>query len=228
MSDIGFMDALFLTKSRLDADARATPETARRLGELRTWQAERLAATYADLRRDPGYTAAVDFFLTDLYGPQDFTRRDDDFARAWGRLKRGLPDAALEVLARALELQVLSAELDQAMLARLAAGPVTGLSYASAYRAVGRPDARQRQIDLALGIGTDLARLVTFPLIGLALRVAHAPAHLAGFGALQDFLERGYDAFRKMANAGVLLEAIRSRETALMRKLFDGNEDPFA
>lgn len=227
MPDVGHMDQLFLTKRQLDAAARATPETTRRLSELRTWQAERLAKTYADVRREPRCTAAVDFFLTDLYGPQDFTRRDDDFARAWNRLKRGLPDAALEVLARALELQVLSAELDQAMVGRLAPGPLTGVSYANAYRAVGRPDARQRQIDLAMGIGTDLGRLVTFPLIGLALRVAHVPAHLAGFGALQDFLERGYDAFRKMGDPRVLLEAIRSRETTLMGRLFDGHEDPF-
>ena len=227
MPDVGFMDALFLAKRRLDADARATPEITGRLSQLRTWQADRLARTYADLRRDPRCTAALEFFITDLYGPQDFTRRDDDFARAWGRLKRGLPHAALEVLARALELQVLSAELDQAMVARLAAGPLTGLAYANAYRAVGRPDARQRQIDLVTGIGTDLGRLVTFPLIGLALRVAHAPAHLAGFGALQDFLERGYDAFRTMEDPGVLLESIRSRETTLMHRLFDGREDPF-
>ncbi len=227
MSDVGHMDQLFMAKRRLDADAHASPETTARLGELRAWQAERLAKTYADLRQDSRCKAAVDFFLTDLYGPQDFTRRDDDFARAWGRLKRGLPDAALEVLARALELQVLSAELDQAMVARLASGPLTGSSYANAYRAVGRADARQRQIELAMSIGTDLARLVTFPLIGLALRVAHAPAHLAGFGALQDFLERGYAAFRKMGDAGVLLEAIRVRETTLMRRLFDDTEDPF-
>ncbi len=227
MPDIGCLDQLFLTKRRLDADALASPETTKRLNELRTWQADRLARTYADLRRDPRCTAALDFFLTDLYGPQDFTRRDDDFARAWGRLRRGLPDAAVEVLARALELQVLSAELDHAMTAHLASRPITGLSYANAYRAVGRADARQRQIDLVTGIGADLGRLVAYPLIGLALRVAHVPAHLAGFGALQDFLERGFAAFRKMGDPSALLGAIGSRESALMHRLFEGIEDPF-
>lgn len=119
--------------------------------------------------------------------------------------------------------------VDELFLAkrRLDADARASLSYANAYRAVGRADARQRQVDLVIGIGTDLGRLVTFPLIGLALRVAHAPAHLAGFGALQGFLERGYDVFRRMEDPGVLLEAIRSRETAMMRRLFDGSEDPF-
>lgn len=227
MPDIAYLDRLLATKRDLDAQGRATVDASRRLGELRAWQAARLAKTYEDLRCNPRCTAAVDFFLTDLYGPRDFARRDADFTRAWKRLKRGLPDAALEVLARALELQVLSEELDQAMVARLVAGPVTALSYANAYRLVGRADARQRQIDLVTGIGTDLGRLVGFPLIGLALRVAHAPAHLAGLGALQDFLERGFAVFRRMGDTGVLVEAIQARETALMERLFGGADEPF-
>ncbi len=227
MSELGDLDRLLLTKRRLDAQACATEEIAQRLRELKAWQAARLARTYDDLRRDPRCTAAVNFFLTDLYGPQDFGRRDDDVIRAWSRLKGGLPDAAAEVLAQALELQVLSSELDQAMLERLATHPLTGLSYADAYRAVGRADARQRQIDLVVSIGSDLGRLVAFPFIGLALRVAHAPAHLAGFGTLHDFLERGFAAFRRMGDPRVLIEAIRSRETTLMHRLLGGADDPF-
>jgi hypothetical protein len=226
MPDIGYLDQLFAAQRRLEADA-ATPATSRRLGELKAWQAERLAKTYADLRLDSHCTAAVDFFLTDLYGPQDFARRDADFFRAWGRLKHGLPDAALKVLALALELQVLSAELDRAMVSRLAPGPITGISYATAYRTVARPEARQRQIDLVANIGTCLGRLVGFPLVGLALRAAHLPAHLAGFGALQDFLERGFAAFHRMEDARLLMDAIETRETALMHRLFGGADDPF-
>jgi hypothetical protein len=192
MPDIGHLDELFAAKRRLDADANASPETSRRLSELKSWQAARLAKTYEDLRHDPRCAAATEFFLTDLYGPQDFARRDDDFARAWDRLKRGLPGAALDVLARALELQVLSAELDQAS---------------------------RHQIELVVDIGTALGRLVAFPLLGLALRAAHVPAHLAGFGALQEFLERGFAAFRRMGDPRVLLEAIQVRETALMHAL---------
>lgn len=226
MLDIGYLESLFAARQRLDADADATPQTAQRLTGLKAWQVTRLAGTYEDLRRDPHCTAAVDFFLTDLYGPQSFTRRDADLVRAWDRLKRGLPEAALETLARALELQVLSAQLDQAMVAQLAGTPVTEPSYANAYRTVGRADARQRQIDLVVSIGRDLGRLVEFPLVGLALRAAHIPAHLAGFGTLQDFLERGYAAFRRLRNPWALLEAIRTRETALLHELLDGSVDP--
>jgi hypothetical protein len=200
----------------------------RELSELRAWQAARLASTYGDLLHDPECVDAVKFFLTDLYGPQDHTRRDQDLARAWSILSRTLPRAALGLLERALELQTLTAGLDQAMAQQLAAGPVTQESYAAAYRAVGRPEARRRQIDLVLTIATDLERVVQHAWVGLALRAARVPAHAAGFGALQDFLERGFAAFRRMKNAERMLSAIRERETRLCTALLAGNPAPFA
>lgn len=227
MSDVGRLDALLAAKRELDATCSATPQAAQRLRELQAWQAARLARTYDDLRGEPRYAAAVEFFLSDLYGPHDFTRRDAQFTRAWRRLKRGLPAAALQVLGLTIELQVLSAELDQAMLSRLGGVAVSNPTYAKAYREVGRRDARQRQIDLLVEIGTELQRVVTLPVIGLMLKAAHLPAHLAGLGALQGFLERGFGAFRRMGSAQVLLEAVRSRETALMQALFAGCADPF-
>ncbi len=53
------------------ADSRLAPA----MKLLNAWQAERLARTYADLRVDPRYKPATEFFLSDLYGPKDFTER---------------------------------------------------------------------------------------------------------------------------------------------------------
>ena len=196
-------------------------------GVVRAWQAARLARTYDDLRKDNRYGGAVEFFLTELYGPQDFTRRDDDLRRAWSHFKRALPNAALQVLQRTLALQVLSEELDQAMAEHLSADPLTGASYSAAYHSVGRADARRRQVDLLIVIGEDLERLARHSWISLALRAAHVPAYAAGFRALQDSLERGFAGFRRMKGAHRLLAAIRQRETQLMEALFSGSTDPF-
>lgn len=224
---IDAVQQLMARKRAVAARTSADPTLARRLHELRAWQAARLSRTYADLGGEPEYAAAVQFFLSDLYGPQDLGRRDSDLERAWRHFKRALPAAALAILERAVSLDVLSAELDQAMAEVLPAGvadpcPVTADSYAAAYRRVGRQDDRRRQIDLIIAVGEDLDRIVRRPLIGLALRAAHVPAHAAGFGALQDFLERGFAAFRRMPGAARLLAAIRERETQLMQALLDG------
>ena len=220
-------EKLLQRKAALDARVDETPALADTLRELRAWQAARLLRTYEDLRRDDRCGGAVEFFLNELYGPQDFTRRDSDFRRAWKYFKRALPDPALQVLQRTLALQVLSEELDLAMAERLPRGPLTSASYSAAYCSVGSPEARREQVDLLIAIGEDLDRLVRHSWISLALRAARVPASAAGFGALQDFLERGFAAFRRMKSAQRLLAAIRQRETQLMEALFKGDADPF-
>jgi len=216
------LDELLRQRALLEASERALPRSDARLRELRIWQAARLARTYDDLRRDPQSAEAITFFLSDLYGLADHTRRDQDLTRAWETLKRTLPQGALEVLGSALELQVLAAQLDQAMAAQLGPLPLSWPTYAAAYRAVGRPDARRRQIELVVMIGEDLQRLVRHEWLALALRAARAPARLAGFAALQDFLERGFAAFRKLPDARRLLSTIEDRESRLSAALFSG------
>jgi len=226
MRDSKELEELLRQRALLDASAPATPEHGTRLRELRLWQAARLARTYDDLRRDPQCSDAIDFFLTDLYGIEDHTRRDQDLTRGWGHLKRTLPQAALEVLGCALELQVLTAQLDQAMAGQIGSGPLNWATYATAYREVGRADARRRQIDLVVTIGRHLERLVRRDWMALALRAARVPANLAGFGALQDFLERGFAAFRRLRDSQRVLSAIQDRESRLSAALFSGAEVP--
>ena len=201
----------------------AEPALAERLRELRHWQAARLARTYEDLAHDARQAPAIEFFLTDLYGPQDFGPRDRDLARAGPLLQRALPRGALRVLIDAIELYALSGELDQALARALPPGPIDPANYAHAYRAAGRAADRQHQIELIVRIGERLAQAVRQPLIGLTLRATHLPAHLAGFGALQDFLERGFDAFHRLGDARIFLDAIRARESALSTALLRGD-----
>lgn len=223
-SSAGNLDELLARKRAVDVRAAASSLLAARLPELRAWQTNRLAQTYADLRRDPQYAGAIEFFLNDLYGPHDLTRRDRELMRAWGLLKRTLPAMALDALGQAIELEVLSAELDQLVTAALSSWPVTGAGYADAYRVVGRRDARERQIDLVVGVGEDLDRVVRHAWIGAALGLARGPAHAAGFGVLQDFLERGFAAFAGMKDAQPFLGAVREREMQLLQALFAGDD----
>jgi hypothetical protein len=201
----------------------ADAKLAARVGALARFQAGRLAATYADLQQQPRYRPAVDFFLTDLYGPQDLRERDEQVLRALDRLKRFLPGSALDALARAFELHVLTIELDAATAAQLGSADLPdGAAYAAAYRAAGRRADRARQIALIGEIGSLLDTLAHHPEVGLAIRLARGPAHAAGYGQLQDFLERGYDAFRRLDGAREFLAAIDARERRLMEELFAG------
>jgi hypothetical protein len=210
------LDELLARSRRLEPAKSDSSDFVASLRELRAWQSARLGRTYQDFREDPRYSPAVEFFLTDLYGPQEFTERNRDLRRAWAYLKRALPAAAMQVLAQAIELDVLTLEFDHAMVRALGAASVTDATYAAAYRSVDDRARRTRQIDLIVGIGENLIRIVRRVWIGPLLQAAHIPAHAAGFGALQDFLERGFAAFRRMRDAERLLKAIREREILFM------------
>lgn len=212
------------------AERAANAGLARALAFLGTWQTRRLRRTYADLEGTPRYAAAMRFFETDLYGGGDFAQRDDDLARIVPAMKRLLPANVLQTVATAVELNALSQDLDRAIVDAL---PRLGerlavADYCAAYRRAGRFDERQRQIRLIGDVGVALDRYVGKPMIRAALRMMRKPAHLAGLGALQDFLERGFDAFARMGGAVEFLATIENRETAIHAAIAGGANAPFA
>jgi len=214
---------------RLHEEAAANPILAGALARLANWQARRLAQTYADLSAQPRYADAIEFFKSDLYGDADVARRDADAARVTSIMARMLPERVIATIAQAMELNVLSHELDRLVQKALprADGHFSVADYASAYRRAGNMPQRQRQIFLIVEIGHSLDVFVRRPLIRTALAMMRGPAHLAGFGVLHDFLERGFNAFHKMGGADEFLETIRKRETAIHDAIAGGSNSPF-
>lgn len=200
----------------------------RRLAELKAWQSRRLAATYADVASEPRYGEATAFFLEDLYGPKDFSARDQAMLRIVPVMARVLPEAALRTASLAIELEALSEALDHRVAAALADRALDGASYAEAYRAGSTRRERERQIDLLEEVGLQLDTLVRKPLVHRTLRLMRRPAHLAGLADLQDFLERGFESFRQMHGAAPFLALVRSRETAILNALFAGKPLAFS
>lgn len=199
-----------------------------KLDELKRWQTRRLDRTYSDLRDRERYRRGVEFFLNQLYGEGDFAPRDLQLQRAYPIMQRMLPRAALHTLRMAAQLEVLSQELDAQMVTLIGLEtPVDEHSYAQAYRASERATDRRWQIQLLLEAGRDLDRLVHYPLIYGLIRMAHGPAHMAGFGTLHDFLENGFAAFKAMGSAIDFLKTIDDRERLIMQRLLDSDPDPF-
>lgn len=199
-----------------------------KLAELQRWQTRRLDLTYKDLKDRERYRKGVEFFLTQLYGEGDFTPRDMQLQRAYPIMQRMLPQPALHTLRMAAQLEVLSQDLDQQMVQLIGADtPVDGDSYADAYRRSDREQDRRWQIQLLLEAGRDLDKLVHYPLIYALIRMAHGPAHMAGFGSLHDFLEDGFGAFKAMGSAMDFLHCIEKREQIIMQRILESDPDPF-
>lgn len=202
------------------------------IATLRDFQSRRLATTHADLLAHPRYRPAAEFFLTDVYAPRDFSQRDADMQRFYEGVSRVLPERAVSILADVVALANLTNELDE----RLARALVTELGvtdtitpeqYAAGYRLCDNYEDRRRQIKLIGDIGRGIDRLIHIPFVSVALRLAHAPAVLAGWGDLQHFLERGFGAFKHMKGAAEFLDTIDRREMAILDRIFAAHPEPF-
>ena len=214
-------------------DPQREPRNALRwLKPLQAWQAQRLERSFARFLEDPARRPAARFFLTDVYGDHDFTRRDADIARVIPMMQRLLPAALLDTVADGIALGALTHALDLRMAEALQCMAPRrrtlddGL-YARAYREVGLPRLRARQVALIDDVGTGLSAALRMPGVGTLLRLSRVPARAAGLGELQGFLERGFDAFAGLGDARGFLADIRASETEVMRRLFASEPEPF-
>ncbi|HUJ85576.1 MAG TPA: hypothetical protein VLX30_01855 [Burkholderiales bacterium] len=210
----------------------ASPERAAQRLWLRRWQAARLARTYRDLLQDANYRPAAEFFLSDLYGLKDTAARDAGLERVFPLMSKTLPDAALHGIGLAVELDALSEELDARLLEFLVneLGVREQLSedaYAEAYRRCDNRAQREHQIGLIREVGEDLVQLVRKSMVYAMLRAMRGPAKAAGCGELQDFLERGFRAFRKMKDPQHFLDTVQTREMRILDRIYGATPQPF-
>jgi len=111
------------------------------------------------------------------------------------------------------------------MAEHLASATITPAAYAAAWRVTGEAASRVQQIELTMAVGESLDKLTRKPLLRQTLKLMRGPAQMAGLGALQAFLESGFDTFRAMRGAAEFLSTVRQREDTLAHGLFKGNEE---
>lgn len=215
--------------SRLRQAAASEPGLHEALVEIKRLQARRFSGTYADLLRSHLYAPAAQFFLEELYGDKDYRQRDEQFARIAGAIEKFFPAHVAQTAAALARLHAMTEDLDVQMarlwLAQSDAGAPAADRYALAWRELGRRAEREDQLRSVLALGQELARLTRMPGLRTMLRMMRGPATAAGLGALQRFLENGFDTFAGMSQrAGAVEEFLRTvdaRERALFVLLYE-------
>ncbi len=199
---------------------------------LRSWQSRRLAQTYADLLKDPRYSALCRFFLEDIYAPKDFSRRNQDGERLYRFLRRFFPPQALHAMTLTLELNALTEELDSALLDVLVnqldfSNALTETMYANAYRRCDNFADREKQIDLIVAVARRVNRFAQMPFVAPSLRLARSPAKQANLSELHGFFERGLLALKSTDDIDPFLQIVETRERRILKSIFAGEPDPF-
>lgn len=239
MSDkIGLSDASKLLRDLQSDEALrhrrvAGAELAPEYALLRAWQSERLARTYADLLADAQYRPACLFFLSDIYAPRDFSQRDHDLERIHALTPGVAPQQVRQLLANLVELNRLSNQLDEQLVRALVdqlgvTDAITPEQYAEAYRVCDNYPDRVRQIDLIAHAVTQVGTWAHLPMIGVALRLMSGPVRQMGWVEMQDFLERGYAAFRQMRDVSRFVSIVETREKRILDQIYARAADPFA
>jgi hypothetical protein len=222
MSDVGTRILASLADVETERRRRlATPALDACVGALKAYQQRRFARTHADLLAHPRFGRAANFFLNELYGPQDFTQRDAQFGRIVPALVRLFPRDIVDTVEALAAVHALSERLDTALALHLEGRAPARPGYVRAWQATGEAAARARQLELVMRVGRALDRHTRSFVLRTSLRAMRGPARAAGMSALQGFLESGFEAFGAMGGATEFLRAIESRESALARRLFD-------
>jgi hypothetical protein len=188
------------------------------------WQLDYLLPFFSELYAVDGYSAAIDFTMSDLAGV-GISSRDRDLERAAPAITTMLPLGALETIAAAAEMNARVLKINIGICRRLLVGnelpaDITEYDYCVACRKASSLEECVGLVHLITGLGETLKSLVQIPMIGITLRTMRAPAHATGFGALQDFLENGYFTFREIPDIDHFLGELENRMVEVFERIY--------
>lgn len=195
------------------------------LDAVRIRRAARMRDTYTDLRAVTRYRAATDFLIDDLFGAGNLGARVHQLKTAEAAMLKTMPTALLRMLAEAIRLTTLIIETDIILAGYLraqgaVAGDLTDVKLTKVCQESVDLDRYKVQIESVRVLGNEIDAVIHKPLVGTALRMCRKPAQLMGLGELQDFLERGFEAFRRMRGAGEFLAIFDEREKAFYERIY--------
>jgi hypothetical protein len=191
---------------------------------LQTFQSSRLRRDHADLAAEPQYREIGEFFFQELYGPRDFTARDEQ-AQRLRQFVHLAPGLAVRDVEQVLKLLALTNRLDEALIEQLIAvgAPLDfdEVLYERAYRLADNYADRVFQIDLVRDSLYNVYRMARKPLIGTVLQRTQGLARTAGMNDIHRFLRTGYQAILPVRDIHRFIETICLRERDRLDRIFD-------
>src|SRR5262245_12282549 len=190
---------------------------------LQVFQSYRLRRDHADLAAEAQYRALGKFVFEALYGPHDFSARDNQ-ARRLHQFIHLIPGVGLRDIEQIFELLEVSNKLDDsvaAWLVTLGAPPdFDEALYERAYRLADNYAERMRQLELVRAVLYNVRQLARKPLLGATLRHTQSLAHAAGMSDIHRFLRLGYAAIQPVRDIHRFVETINLREQDRLDRIY--------
>ncbi len=208
-----------------------SPEQSQRYW-LRVWNLDRLRITHHVLLNQVSCQAAAEFILNDIYAGfyADMPLVAQQIERALPAVSRIFPVRLLEVAAAALDLHVLTHEIDEVLSKALCAAGVgeriTTEVYTCIYKQANIHQLRLRQIDLSLALAETLDRHNNKKWLFKAFKLARVPAEKAGLAELYLFLKKAFGMLVDTPDMIDVIKDIGYTEKRLSIRLNQG-DNPF-
>jgi len=190
---------------------------------LQALQSQRLRRDHADLAEESQYRQIAEFFFQEMYGPSDFSSRDQQ-ARRLHQYVHLVPGLAARDVQDVLDLLELTNQLDDAVVAQLIAleAPLDfdEGTYERAYQLCDNYKARVRQIELSRSSLYNVHHMARKPLIGAVLQRTHSLAQTVGMADIHRFLRLGYQAIQPVQDIYRFVETVVLREQNRLDRIY--------
>jgi hypothetical protein len=191
---------------------------------LQRFQSNRLRRDHADLAAENQYREIGEFFFEEMYGPRDFSARDEQ-ARRLHQFVHLVPGIAVGDVQKVLQLLEVTNRLDDALVVWLLEleAPIDfdEQIYERAYRLADNYDERVLQIDLARDSLYNVYRMARRPLVGVALDRTQGLAQRVGMADIHRFLRLGFRAIQPVRDIHRFVETVVVRERDRLDRIYD-------
>lgn len=213
------------------------PLLAARLTTLQNWQKRRMQHTHAALFAVPEHKLMTQYFLTRLYGGEDFDVLAGQFERvinAAKKFERLVPSSTIQTGCEAIELAVLAIELDLKLAQLMTTdfvynqfGEIDDDFVLDLYHQANQNEARQHQLELLDKLGSNLDRYVRSFIVQSAFKISKSAAERHHFDPLYNFLGEGFSAMKPLKSAEVFVGVFTKHEREILERIQVGTPNPF-
>jgi hypothetical protein len=186
--------------------------------QVKLYQIKHIESANQDFMKDSNAKGALNFFLEEIYGIKDLSKRDEEVERFISTMEKLISKDTLEVIFNAVNLNLITETLDNQMAQKLFVG-FTDEQYNEAYSKTPK-SLREEQISIVEKLGNSLSSLVKIPFLGMLMKTMTIPAKAQNVYNLHLFLQKGFDVFKSTKNSNSIIHTVANRERDYINSMY--------
>ena len=196
----------------------------KKLHEVQSWQQARIKRTHSALFEQPKNQLMTDYFLTQLYGGDEFKVLAEQLGRILPKakkLERLAKESSLEAGSMGIQASILAIELDLHLAQWLLEQELTvnEENMLLAYRTVDEADERRVQINNLKDVCYRTDKDLNSFMLKKAFAMAKGAAYRYNFQPLYDFIDSGFKAMKPLKSVSSFIEPFCARELEVINEV---------